>query len=122
MSVAAPGGWELDWAGVAGFDASGLVVSGFDASGLVVSGFDASGLASGPEPCSEVASVFSWPLATGSPFLSRRGFEEFAPCCAWLVVEPAYARGRSDIKSVAVKTAESDARTALNFILETPSV
>jgi hypothetical protein len=57
-------------------------------------------------------------LGTGSPFLPRLGFELLAPCCAWLVVEPAYASGRRDIKSVAVKTAASDDRTALSFILE----
>jgi len=56
-------------------------------------------------------------LVTGSPFLPRRGFEELASC-VWLVAESAYASGRSDIKSVAVKTAASDGRTALSFILE----
>jgi hypothetical protein len=60
----------------------------------------------------------SVPFVTGSPFLPRRGFEELAPCCVWPVAERAYASGRSDIKSVAVRTAASDVRTALNFILE----
>jgi hypothetical protein len=55
---------------------------------------------------------------TGSPFLPRRGFEELASCCVWLVVESAYASGSSDIKSVAVRTAASEGRTALSFILE----
>lgn len=57
-------------------------------------------------------------LVTGSPFFPRRGFVELVLCCAWPVAEPAYASGKSDIKSAAVKTAASDARTALNFILE----
>ena len=57
-------------------------------------------------------------LGSGSPFLERRGFAGAAVCCVQPGAEPAYTSGKSEIKSVPVKTAESDARTALSFILE----
>ena len=96
LSVGAAACRSFDWAGVAAFDVSGV--------------------GSCPEPCSgDVSGLF---LVTGSPFLPRRGFEELASCCVRPVVESAYASGRSDIKSVAVRTVTSDVRTALSFILE----
>jgi hypothetical protein len=57
-------------------------------------------------------------LAGGSPFFPRRAFEEavLVLCSVEPDEEAAYACGMRAIKSVPVKTAASDARTALNFI------